>query len=177
MEGKMKRTFRTLCLSVAFLCLLGISAKLDAGVIMISPCAFKLHDTSLQDHYLSQSAFLYVTNWDAEYPANADFFAPLNLPQGVIIKKMTVFLTDNGSGPNDYLIVFLKRANAKTGAVEVLAGTTMEGGLTSPNRRIIANTTLSYATIDNRTYSYNLDVRFPYGCATTVMLHAVKIEW
>lgn len=173
----MKKIFKTFCLSLAFLCLLGISAKLEAGVIMISPCAFKLYDTGLQHYYRSQSDFIYVTLWDPGAPYDADFFAPLNLPQGVVLRKLTIYITDDGSEASDFLIVMLKRVNAKTGAVEVLAGIDTSGLPSSPYRQILSKTTLIYKTIDNKNYSYNLDVRFPYGCASTVRLHAVKIEW
>jgi hypothetical protein len=175
----MKKIFKTFYLSLAFLCLLGISAKLEAGVIMISPVAFKLADTSFQDYYVANSSQLYVTQWDTGTPHDADFMAPLNLPQGVVIKKLTIYITDDGSGPSEFLNVMLKRANAMKGTagVEVLAWTSTEALPSSPYIRKLSNTTLKYNAIDNKNYSYNLDVRFYYGCSNAVKLHAVKIEW
>jgi hypothetical protein len=105
--------------------------------------------------------------------------APLNLPQGVVIKKLTIYITDDGSGPSEFLNVMLKRANAMKGTagVEVLAWTSTEALPSSPYIRKLSNTTLKYNAIDNKNYSYNLDVRFYYGCSNAVKLHAVKIEW
>jgi len=86
--------------------------------------------------------------------------APIYLPHGVNVKKLTVYLTDNTDRDEARMSIILGRHDLRMGAREELAGISTRGDPASPAQIERSATTISNARIDNDKYSYHLDVIF-----------------
>jgi len=174
----MKKIFKMLYLSLAFLCLLGIGANLEAGTYTIPPCAFTPLDyqrSTLTPWYAYPSE-LYV-NGPVAYEAG--FVAPLNLPNGVTIKKITIYFTDERDAEFQEVIFWFKRVKLSTGVQEDFAsGATDELGSGAGRRSIVLTGSRLYSkTVNNNAYAYSIMLVFPGGCDSYVRLHEIAITY
>lgn len=138
-----------------FLMLLIFFSACEQGpkVLSISPCALKPAHSS--DYGVGFAAYSNQFFWAIEN-GNVDAFAPVYLPHGATVKKFVAYYSDNsGAGK---IIISLLRQNMETGQVETLAGVNSVQLPDSPERRVVEDTTINHAQIDNQTYSYHLNV-------------------
>lgn len=148
-----------------------------AGVVSISPAAFRPVDsTSDNDRtWYSYETELYVpSSIDGPY-----FVAGVNLPNGVAVKKMTVYVTDTGTGVDDEVRVFLHRQNLSSGVVQLMASVDNHAPELpySTSRQTMVDSTISYKTINNASYTYTVYVHFIMDCTDKVRINGVKIEY
>jgi hypothetical protein len=156
--------------------LIGLSVSGLAAVISISPCAFHPWDSD----QAGKTWYAYEKELSINYasPEGQYFLAPVYLPNGAAIKKMTIFVTANGdTSGDDVLSVSLNRQNMASGAVETLAYTWTNGMTPSTARKAVVDSSIKYKTVNNSLFSYSLYVHFYQGCHSTVKLHGVKIEY
>jgi hypothetical protein len=165
------------CFILACLALFGLARMAGAAIITIPPNAFRPIDSvSDNDHtWYANEQMLYV-----KYSVDGPYFsAPVYLPDGVTVKKVTVILTDNGAGPDDEVRVSLHRQKLLTGAQVTMAYLNNHApALThSSSRQAMTDTTISNATVNNNLYSYTVNVWFIFSCTDRVKIHGVKIEY
>jgi len=104
----------------------------------------------------------------------AEFIAPLNFPNGITIKKITIYCL-NEVGPG-YISVFLFRANLLTGVEEIFA---QEVCPVVTGRQIIVlnGPQIKYKTVKNSSYSYSALVLFDQNAGENVQLHEIQITY
>jgi hypothetical protein len=140
---------------------LGPNATLHA--LSIPPAAFAPADSTLP--YGHDSDFLDTRG----YAGSEDLGAPVYLPQGAVVNKLVVWaFIDNG----DYFSASLMRIplssiNPYNRILALVQGTST--GLMEK----LTDDTVQYATIDNRSYAYYVNVRID----DSAYLHAVKIVY
>ena len=165
------------CLSLFFLGLAGMSVNGLAGVVSLSPAAFRPID-SVSDNdrtWYAHETELYVpTSIDGPY-----FMAGVNLPNGVTVKKVTVYVTDKGTGVDDEIRVHLNRQNLGTGVVQQMAYVCNHSPVLpySTSRQTMVDSTISYKTINNSSYTYTVYVHFIMDCTDKVRFNGIKIEY
>jgi len=166
------------CLSLFFMALAGLASSGIAGVISLSPAAFRpIDSTSDNDRtWYAHETELYVPmSIDGPY-----FMAGVNLPNGVNIKKMTVYFTDMGTGVDDEVRVMLNRHSLSTGVVQQMAYACNHSSPALPystSRQTKVDSTISYKTISNSSYTYTVYVHFIMDCTDKVKFNGVKIEF
>ncbi len=89
--------------------------------------------------------------------------APVNLPHGAVVKNVTFyFYYDGASAPSEYEFSFRMWRITKTSAFDIMAAVDIFNqfgvGYTS-----LSDTTIGYATIDNKNYAYVLAFIMPHG--------------
>jgi len=165
------------CFFLLCLGLLGLGPKVEAGILTVSPVAFRPVD-SVSDNertwYAHETELYVLHSVDGPY-----FVAPVYLPNGAIVRKVTVYLTDNGTGPDDEVRVYLRRQNLMTGVVQTMTYVCNHSPALphKPSRQTMTDTTISYRTINNGSYSYTVYVWFIFDCTDRVRFHGVKIEY
>lgn len=175
----MLRLRRSIFCVLGLACILGVAAPaLQAGVIMVSPSACDLWDTLVAHKYFATDQFLYMISWDPLFNNTpAFFYAPLNLPHGAVLKKFVIYFIDNGNGTGDFLTVGLKRVNVLTGVSEYIASLTTMAQGSSPNIVALAATSLVHRLVNDRDYSYCLEVQFGPSSSQQVQFCGARIEW
>ncbi len=154
------------------------AAALTAGVLMVSPSACDLGDTLMAHKYLATDQSLSMISWDPNFASSlASFYAPLNLPQGVTLRRFIVYCIHGSSGLNDIVTINLKRVNALTGAAEFIASVDTLSLGTSPDRMALVAASLDHKIVNNRNYSYCLEIQFAGSCSSQVQFCGAKIEW
>jgi hypothetical protein len=173
----MEKIFKTACLSLVFFCLLGIGAKIEAGTITIPPCAFTPLDyqTCTLAHWYAYPYALSVS----PYPNGPEFVAPLNLPNGVTIKKITIYFTDELGGDFTSIEVAFWRVKLSTGLHDYIAdGDTANYGAASGRRSmVLSGSQLTNKIINNSSYAYSIRVSFGPECNGYVILHEIAITY
>lgn len=103
----------------------------------------------------ADKAFFIQTNSVVRPTYGGCFLTGVNLPQGAVIKQLSVWF-DTGASPN--FIPSLTRLNFATGSLDLLAIANV--GSNTPARKQInlAVTNASFGTVDNATYSYGFQV-------------------
>lgn len=175
MPSRLKTALR---LSAAFAAVWGCAAAGTAGVVSLSPAAFRPID-SVSDNdrtWTSSEKELYTTrSIDGPW-----FAASINLPQGALIKKMTVYVTDQGTAVDDEIRVSLNRHDLATGIVESMASVNNHSPSplpSSPSRQTLVDSTIVNKKINNKLYTYTVYVRFVMDCTDKVRFNGVKIEF
>jgi hypothetical protein len=158
--------------------LVGLAASGIAGVVSISPCAFRPYD-SVSDNertwYTHETELYVIHSLDGPY-----FLAAVNLPHGATIKKMTVYVTDMGTGLDDEVRVRLYRQNLSTGVQQEMAYVCNHSSPALPystSRQAMVDSTISYKTISNNSYTYYVFVHFIMDCTDKVRFNGMKIEY
>ncbi|MCJ7586338.1 MAG: hypothetical protein MUQ00_00305 [Candidatus Aminicenantes bacterium] len=146
-----------------------LTSVLNAAWISISPAALRPSD-SLADSivwHATPSEFYFETY--APYVVNV----PLNLPDGVALKKFIIYVTDQ-SGPSNNIWVHIQRQSLATGTVVSVATiTTMDlGSLT----RAMLSRDLTAITVNNSLYSYSLRINFDYA-GSKMKFHGARISY
>lgn len=148
-----------------------------AGILTIPPVAFRPIDSASDNKHkwFANEQALYV-----DYSVDGPYFAaPVYLPNGAKVKRVTVYLTDNGTSTDDEVRVFLHRQNLSSGeltTMSYLCNHTPELPHSS-NRQAMVDKTISNSTINNGQYSYTVYVWFIFSCTDKVKFHGIKIEY
>jgi hypothetical protein len=165
-------------LSLIFAAITVWAASGIAGVVSLSPTAFRPIDSvSDNDRVWTSSEKELYTARSVDGPW---FAASVNLPQGAAIKKMTVYVTDMGTGSDDEIRVSLNRQNLATGAVESMASVNNHSPSPLPystSRQTLVDSTIVNKKVNNKVYTYTVYVRFVMDCTDKVRFNGVKIEF
>jgi len=102
-------------------------------------------------------------NFDTGAYGIFEALAPLNLPQGATIKKLTVYYTDNAPHANDFFVGVLNRRNMATGGSGALAAMTTESAPVSTERKKVEMLITKNNIVDNRKFSYSIRLFFHSG--------------
>jgi hypothetical protein len=89
--------------------------------------------------------------------------APVYLPHGSIIKKFTIFYTDNGTGSNDYFDASLSRRRLSTGSNGALATLTTKASPASSVRKSAAVSINKNNKVENSDHAYFITLFFHSG--------------
>jgi hypothetical protein len=130
------------------------------------------------DHYfadLNWYAYSHEFYYDTGFPDSVYGSAAVYLPHGATVKRLYAVITDNGSGVDEAVAVFLSRQDLSTGAENSLAYVSSDPLPSNPNRRLLQDNSINYTTIDFR-YSYVLKVRFWAG-TPNVKFHGAIIVY
>jgi len=147
-------------LSVVLLTLTGVACNLFAAKIYsIPPCAL--------DHWDSVTMSFPHNRWETEFSFKTSgsyedivMITPVNLPNGVTMKKLVAYITDNTVRDEARMMVILSRHNLRTGVREQMASRARGGDFASPEIVELTASPIDFAKIDNDNYSYNLVVIF-----------------
>ncbi len=163
-----------------------VSILASAGGAGAAPATLRslsVPPTALKPADFKNDALPWVSNSDAFYfannlsaPVNSYAYVPLNLSQGVRVKSLTVYYTDNACGANQELVVNLMRHDLATGKLQTMAMTTTEGVPCIIDRRIVEDKTVANAVVDNTRYSYALYVVF-YDGVDRLRFHGAVIAY
>ncbi len=175
-EDIMGKILKTACFSLAFLCVLGIGGHLEAGTVTIPPCAFTPQDwdTSNNTQWYAYPGELYVASYTP-----GQFAAPLNLPNGVTLKKITIYFTDESNAALANLQVRFLRTKLADGSQDVIVGDNTYHYPAANGRRsiVLTGSRLHYKTINNNSYAYSIDVLFDSESTINVKLHEIVIAY
>jgi hypothetical protein len=107
---------------------------------------------------------------------DAMMFAPLNLPQGVALRTLTVYYTRNTNDGDAYMVFYLNRQALSSGTVTTL-GTITAMTSASAARKVLSTTlNASYHVVDNSRYTYALTVGFSRPISA-LKFHGAKIGY
>lgn len=170
----MKSPVKVFCL-LSLCALLGAGAALEASVVSLSPAAFRPAD------YWPASLNWY-THGDALYldasPDATVFIATLQLPNEVLFKKFTAYVTvGTGAGVDDELYVVLERYNLSSGARDTLASLFSAGLPLSPNRQALSTSAISFKKVNDFGYVYDVIVVFHSSSTSEIKFNGVRIEY
>ena len=166
----MNKIFKAVCLSLVLPCLLGIGANLQAGVITVSPSAFKpMNQATANDTQCSWFATEYWLGFSGTSQSDLTFVAPLNFPNGITIKKITIYLTHTTTGNSQYLTLELLASSLPPGipAIENTIASVSTSNLPAAGgyqKIVLPGSQLMNKKVNNLSYSYCLRVQFPTGC-------------
>lgn len=102
-------------------------------------------------------------NFDTSGIGVFEAVAPVYLPHGAIIKKLTVYYTVNGTHSNDYFDAVLNRRKLASGGNGALASMTTQSVLPSNVRKNVAVLITKNNKVDNQNYSYSIRLFFHSG--------------
>jgi hypothetical protein len=118
---------------------------------------------------------MFTTVTYEKYPGyirgSGNFLAPVQLPNGAIVTKMSVSLTD--SSTTGQIEVNLIRAREQTNYYMANVITSFSG---TPGQTTLFDDTIDYAQVDNQDYCYTLRLFFTYE-TNDLVLHSVFIEY
>lgn len=152
----------------------GLVSGYGAGVISVSPAAFRPYD-----HYLDSLNWYVYSNeayYDSGYMMSGYMEAPIYLPHLATVTGFTAVVTDGGSGVDDEIHVMLRRQNLATGVRETVAYVYTTGSFSSSIRQFLDASSIAYASVDNETYAYSILVRF-YAPRNYLRFHGVKVHY
>jgi|LSQX01.3.fsa_nt_gb hypothetical protein len=143
----------------------GVNAEVNEvpggpGFIMINPFQFRPRSPSDSWEYIS--SFLY--NPSNEY---SSLVAPLNLPHGATITKVTLYYLDNTSS-NMGLYLVREEANDKV----YMAYTSSNN-----SSKNASDSSINSPIVDNQSYSYYLMLGIDAGWGTDLLLTNVRIDY
>ncbi len=131
---------------------------LNAGVVSIPACAARPSDdeTTASSTWYSDASEFYFDTDDI-----TDVYIPVNLPNGVSVKKFSAILSDGSGGQYDISVALL-RVNLLTGISEDMAGvsTTVPG---TYNRKLMSDTSINHKIVNNNLYAYALRLSVWYA--------------
>ncbi len=148
---------------------------LGAGKVMsISPAALTtLKSADAQDwSFMTYSNQAYIQSSTELGPR---LHVPINLPNGAVVTKLTVFIRDNNDTEN--INVYLIRTELATSAINYLGSVHSSGLASSTDRRILKDSTINYAVVKNHRYTYHLEVRFGFTNSTGLIFFGAKINY
>jgi hypothetical protein len=107
---------------------------------------------------------------------DAIMLVALNLPNGVTLNRLTIFVTRNTADGDIYITVYLMRHELATGATKTMATIYTWGLPASATRKSLSTTALSYPTINNSKYTYSMWVGFSRP-VSALKFHGAKLSW
>jgi len=174
-EDKMKKIAMGILMGVMFLGMnIGLAADFGSGVVSVSPAAVK--PTDYQYHSLNWYASSTEAYYNSGYPESAYMEAPVYLPNMATITGFSAVVTDNGSGADDEIWLTFRRHNMTTGVTETIAFVSTTASFKSSARQTLSDSSLSFTSVDNDTYTYSVLIRF-YIPRSYIKFHGVKIQY
>ena len=143
-----------------FFILVGISCySRFSKVYAVPPSALNHWDSGTMSfpHNRWENEFCFRTSSSYE---DIVMIAPLNLSHGAVVRKLAIYVTDNTDEDEARMLIILGRQNLLTGEREQMASLSTNACSASPDRRMLTTSTISLAKIDNKKYTYHLDVIF-----------------
>lgn len=119
----------------------------------------------------TQTVFNYSTSVAMPLDANA----PLYLPEGAVIKKVTFYFTDNNPAATGKMDFSLNRQKLATGGLLPVATANTGTSATSASRKSIDAAKVVGGKVDNLNYSYSLNVRF--NAPTPLLQFHAAVIW
>ncbi|MBN2206433.1 MAG: hypothetical protein JW742_03425 [Candidatus Aminicenantes bacterium] len=119
----------------------------------------------------SQTVFNFDTGATPPFEANA----PVYLPQGAVIKKVTFYFTDNDPAASGKIDFSLNRQKLSTGGLAPIATASTGASATSASRKSIDAAKVVVGKVDNLKFSYSLNVRF--GLGTNLLKFHAAVIW
>jgi len=143
-------------LGVALLALAAVACNpFAAKIYSIPPCAL--------DHWDSMSLAFPHNRWETEFSFKTSgshedivMIAPVNLPNGVTVKKVVAYVLDNTPRDEARMMIILGRHNFRTGAREQMGNRAGGGNSANPAIAEFTLSPINFAKIDNENYSYYL---------------------
>ncbi len=171
----MKNMRRGLVISFLFsLFLFGGAGLLEATTISVSPTACRPWSSDLTAWLTTE----YMTLLTQKFNKDTYFVVPLNLPDGVKLKRLTVYVTDNAGGAADYMKIYIRRDEKTILKADVLKSISTYSLASNPGRQMITRSITQFNVIDNAKYSYAFVVQFAKGCSPwTVGFNGATIEY
>jgi len=123
---------------------------LNAGVISVPPIAARADEQEGFTWFADMTQF-YVDGF--QYNPSPDVYIPVNLPNGVSIKKFIAILTDETADLRYPIDVELVRVNLATGNMDYMGGVNSAKGH-ALDRKELTTTNISYRTVDNTRFAY-----------------------
>jgi hypothetical protein len=176
-EESMKNWRMVFCF-LLFLALFGMGALLEAGVVWVSPADF--HPADGWTGYLVSQDGNFVAGGDALYLDSPDFthfLARVYLPNGVTIKKVTLYVSHESDWYDDALKFFLSRTNLNDGTGGTMVYINSTGLPNFTSRAALKATSISFKTINNNLYAYTAYLTFYDTCTTNCKFLGAKIEY
>jgi len=152
-----------------------LPAQATSKFLPVSPAGFRPINWD-------QMAVLMWSGTDDEFNFDTTAFgvfealSPVVLPQGAVLKSLTVYYTVNGPHPNDFFDAALTRRNWALGNNGVLARMTTQGVLPSTTRKNVKVLITKNGKVDNGKYGYALRLFFHSG-NTEVKFNGAVIEY
>lgn len=148
---------------------------LFARTYTIPPCAL--------DHWDSATLSFPHNRWENEFSfktvgsyEDIVMIAPINLPDGVTVKKLVAYITDNTPEDEARILIILGRQNLQTGIREQMVSIGTGGASASPARRELTASAINFARVNNDRYSYHLIVIFGRQ-NPNLKFHGAKIRY
>jgi hypothetical protein len=125
--------------------------------LTIPASAFTPHE----DGYDFQNDGRYLKHFDGPSGGNGRgwYLAPVNLPNGAVVTKMTFYYRDNSTADG---VARLQRTNL-AGGYENMASVDTSGGWSAPWYKSKSTTAIGHAQIDNSRYAYWVVWDLPYS--------------
>jgi hypothetical protein len=149
-------------LGLASILLFRAVASPGYGYISVAPPAFQPESHT----YQYQINSLWIRNSDGN---SDDYHAPIQLPHGATVTKLTFFWED-GSSSNGYCSLWRQNMAGSFGVSMAIVYTSGDTGVADSSE----NTTISFATVDNTLYSYGLTINLP---DSAVEAYGVVVEY
>jgi len=175
----MRKLFMVLGVSFLLLLTMGvgrnISAQATTKYLSVSPGAFRPINWDQMAVIMwagTDDEFNFDTGGSGVFQA----VAPVYLPHGAIVKKLTVYYTDNGAHSNDYFDAAFSRRKLATGAYGALASMTTKAAPASTARKNVEVLITKNKKVDNLNYSYFIKLFF-YSGNVDVKFNGAVIEY
>ncbi len=168
---------RAFAVSFVVMGMLALAGPVGAGIVTVPPTAFHPIDAGTTVFWHAQPNAAYAFGIGA---AGYSMVAPVYLPNGAVIKKITVFLTDNGASDDDAITVTLVRQNMTDNACGWVGWLSNHSPAPLPHSGVnqsLATTAVAPRTVNNRVYSYSVQITFHPNCTDRVIIRGMKIEY
>ena len=119
----------------------------------------------------SQTVFNYSTSVNMPLDANA----PIYLPEGAVIKKVTFYYTDNNAASTGKMDFSVNRQKLSAGSLGAVATANTGASATSASRKSIDASKVVNGKVDNLNYTYSLNVRF--NAPTPLLQFHAAVIW
>lgn len=151
-----------------------LSAQATTKTISIPPNALKPANWDADQRMWTSSQTIFNFSTSVASPLDAN--APIYLPQGAVIKKVTFYYTDNNPASNGKIDFSINRQTLATGSLGAIAKATTSAVAASASRKSIDAAKVINGKIDNLAYTYSLNVKF--GLPTPLLqFHGVVITY
>ncbi len=166
----MRSWMKVIVFSVA---LLGAGLAAEAGVVWVGPTAFHPadpitqatgYDVSIESLYVDTTGF-------------AEFIAPVSLPNGVSIKKITVYFSHESSLDSDKFTLSMDRVNPSVGGAAFMASIDTLSAPDGVYRTSLSTASISNKLINSRQYIYSVRLVFAMNCTKYCKFFGAKIEY
>ncbi len=155
------------------LVMFGAGLAAEGGIVWVGPTAFHPADPNTQiTGYNVSTESLYV-----DTTAFANFIAPVSLPNGVSIKKLTVYFSHESSLDSDKFTLSMDRVNPSLGGAAFMASIDTLSAPDGVYRTSLVTTSIGNKLINSRQFIYSLRLVFAMNCTKYCKFFGAKIEY